>query len=56
MNWEYRLFSAGLDRADHIIQEALNKHGKDGWELVAVYEAGFRVFVLKRPLVSSPPG
>ena len=50
MNWEYRLFPVGLDRADQIIEDALNKHGRDGWELVSVYESGFRVFVLKRPV------
>ena len=50
MKWEYRLFPAGLDREDRVIQEALNNLGKDGWDLVAVYEAGFRVFVLKRPI------
>ncbi len=54
MKWEYRLFPVGLDRGDQIIQEALNKFGQDGWELVQVYEAGFRVFVLKRPITSSP--
>jgi hypothetical protein len=48
MKWEYRLFSVGLDRADQIIEDTLNKHGRDGWELVAVCESGFRVFVLKR--------
>ena len=53
MNWEYHLLSAGLDREDHVIQDSLNKRGQDGWELVAVYQAAFRVFVLKRPL-SSP--
>jgi hypothetical protein len=55
MKWEYRLFQAGLDREDRAIQEALNNLGPDEWELVAVYESGFRVFVLKRPLASSPP-
>ena len=39
-----------LDREDRVIQETLSNLGKDGWDLVAVYEAGFRVFVLKRPL------
>ena len=50
MKWEYRLFPIGLDRADQIIEEALNKQGRDGWEVVSVYEPGFRVFVLKRPV------
>ena len=50
MKWEYRLFPAALDREDPVIQETLNNLGKDGWDLVAIYEAGFRVFVLKRPL------
>jgi hypothetical protein len=50
MKWEYRLFPIGLDRADQIIEEALNKQGRDGWELISVYESGFRVFVLKRPV------
>jgi hypothetical protein len=27
MKWEYRLFPVGLDRADQIIEDALNKHG-----------------------------
>ena len=36
MKWEYRLFPVGLDRAEHIIQETLNNHGNDGWELVTV--------------------
>ncbi len=54
MKWEYRLFSAGLDREEHIIQQTLNNHGKDGWELVTVYKSGF--LVLKRPLAPSPPG
>ena len=40
MKWEYRLYQAGLDRGDQIIQEALDKLGQDEWELVAVYEAG----------------
>ena len=50
MKWEYRLFPVGLDRADQIIEDALNKHGRDGWEVVSVYKSGFRVFVLKRPV------
>ena len=41
IKWEYRLFPAGLDREEHIIQQTLNNHGKDGWELVTVYEFGF---------------
>jgi hypothetical protein len=44
---EYRWFSVGLDRADQIIEDTLNKHGRHGWELIAVYESGFRMFVLK---------
>jgi hypothetical protein len=36
MKWEYRLFPVGLDRADQIIEDALNKHGRDGWEVVSV--------------------
>ena len=54
MKWKYRLFPAGLDRVDHFIQQTLNNHGKDGWELVAVYESRFRVFVLKRPVGPMP--
>jgi hypothetical protein len=54
MKWEYRLNQAGLDRADSVINEALDKLGRDEWELVAVYESGFRAFVLKRPLAASP--
>ena len=38
MKWEYRLYQAGLDRADSVINEALDKLGRDEWELVAVYE------------------
>ena len=52
MNWEYRLLPVGLDRADQITEDALNKHGRGGWELVSVYESGFRVFVLKRPVLT----
>ncbi len=48
MQWEYHLFSTGLDREERSIEETLNSLGKEGWDLVAVYEAGFRVFVLKR--------
>ena len=53
MKWEYHLFRTALDRECDGIQDTLNTLGKDGWDLVAPYEAGFRVFVLKRPLASS---
>ena len=57
MKWEYRLFPTGLDREEHVhSEEALNSLGKDGWDLVAVYEAGLRVFVLKRPTRQSSSG
>ena len=56
MQWEYHLFPTGLDREEHSIQETLNGLGKDGWDLVAVYDAGFRVFVLKRPTRQSSSG
>jgi len=46
----------GLDREEHSIEETLNSLGKDGCDLVAVYEAGFRVFVLKRPTGQSSSG
>ena len=39
MKWEYRLFPSGLDREEHVIEEALNSLGKDGWDLVAIYES-----------------
>jgi hypothetical protein len=56
MKWEYRPFPTRLDREEHVIEEALNSLGKDGWDLVAVCEAGFRAFVLKRPAGQSSSG
>ena len=53
MKWEYHLFQTALDRECDVVQNTLNTLGKDGWDLVALYEAGFRVFVLKRPSASS---
>lgn len=53
MKWQYALLPTALDREEHVLEETLNSLGKDGWDLVAVYEAGFRVFVLKRPLGQS---
>ena len=54
MKWQYHFLMVGVDRDDHSIEDALNKLGKDAWELVAVYQASFRVFALKRPLASPP--
>lgn len=48
MKWEYHPLPVGFDRFDQDIEEALNNRGKDGWELLSVHEADFRVCVLKR--------
>lgn len=53
MKWEYHFFLVAIDREDQVILDELNKLGKNGWELVGVYEAAFRVFILKRPAVPS---
>ena len=58
MQWEYgtlvlnpyRLFSVDADR----ITEALNEHGRNGWELVSTTSQGGRlVFVFKRPVTKT---
>lgn len=53
MKWEYHFLSVDVDRDDNSIKDDLNKLGKDEWELVAIYQSTFRMFVVKRPLASS---
>ena len=48
MKWEYNFYSVGLERDEGNIEEALNKLGDQGWELVTSYATSLRVFVLKR--------
>ncbi len=47
--WQYALHFVASERDLHSVSEALNAHGRDGWEVVAVYpkDAG-TVFVMKK--------
>ena len=47
--WKYRLLPLAANRDDQAVQEALNELGKQGWELIAVYETpSSRVFIFKQ--------
>lgn len=69
MQWEYQvhtLYIAGLFSTGNVnpreMQDALNYHGRHGWELVSAFDTsgghgGSRLIVLtfKRPLAVAPP-
>ena len=46
IKWEYKVILLG--NFDETIEETLNKHGEDGWELGSVAPNG-RAMLLKRP-------
>ena len=50
--WEYKIVNLGGSRqSDPAPEQALNKAGAEGWELVQanINEAGYGVYVFKRP-------
>ena len=48
--WEYKVISQTTADNPHVVEEALNALGKDGWELVATVPLSNVVqFYLKRP-------
>jgi hypothetical protein len=52
--WEYTFYPASTTRAPGDIKDALNDHGREGWELcITAQLQGGPYFILKRPLEES---
>jgi hypothetical protein len=50
MMWEYKRVVLGIDRT--MMQDELNEHGDEGWDLVTVLYHNLRwAYIFKRPKV-----
>ena len=58
MNWEYDFIVFDIEKGPKIIQEVLNTHGAEGWELTTMITVGggehIVAWIVKRGIIEAP--